>query len=321
MFYDTNGVAQQSSGFFAGTVTTKGSFSSKWSLAGKSYSLSGQLPVGAVFSNSIIRKGLGPLSVQLQLDMAGEMLNGTLSDGAWTAQLVANRGAYSKTNLSPQAGKYTLVLPGNDDSTAQPGGDGFGTLTVSTIGGVKFAGVLGDGTKVAQSAIISRAGQWPLYASLYAGNGAVLGWMTFSNQLTSDLDGLVSWIKLAQLAKLYPGGFTNQTEAVGSIYQFTNGVRVLNLSTGVVWLAQGNLPASFTNQVALGLDNKVINLSSNKLTLTLTTASGLFKGTATAPGTAAAIPIFGVVLQKQNAGFGYFLGTNRSDEVFFGPAP
>ncbi len=323
LFYDTNGVAQQSSGLFTATVTSKGSFSSKWLLAGKSYSLSGQFSVGGVASNSILRKGLGPLSAQLQLDLAGgEMLSGLVSDGAWTAELIANRAVYSKTNFAPQAGSYTLVLPGSDDAATQPGGDSYGTLTVSTIGGIKFAGVLGDGTKVSQSTIVSRAGQWPLYASLYSGNGSVLGWITFTNQLTDDLNGLVSWIKLAQLsAKLYPGGFTNETEAIGSMYRFTNGVRVLNLSTGIVWLAQGNLGESFTNQVALGLDNKVTNLSSNNLSLSLTTKSGLFKGSATAPGAAKAIPFSGVVLQKQNAGFGYFLGTNQSGEVFFGPAP
>ena len=37
---------------------------------------------------------------------------------------------------------------GGDDSLAQPGGDGFGTVTVDGSGNVGFAGTLGDGTQV-----------------------------------------------------------------------------------------------------------------------------------------------------------------------------
>jgi hypothetical protein len=166
---------------------------------------------------------------------------------------------------------------------------------------------------------VSQQGLWPFYASLYSGNGLILGWLTFTNEASDDINGLVGWIKLAQpTAKFYPVGFTNGTEAIGSKYVFTNGIPVLNFSTGQVWLVYGNLPESFTNRIAFGA-NKVTNLSSNKLSLTLTTSSGLLKGSVVNPATGKAILINGAVLQKQNFGSGTFLGTNQSGRVFFGP--
>jgi hypothetical protein len=101
-------------------------------------------------------------------------------------------------------------------------------------------------------------------------------------------------------------------------YAFTKGTPILNFSAGQVWLEFGNLPESFTNRIVFGT-NKVTNLSSNKLILTLTTSSGLLKGSVVNPATGKAILISGAVLQKQNIGSGYFLGTNQSGRVYFGP--
>jgi len=58
--------------------------------------------------------------------------------------------------------------------------------------------------------------------------------MIFTSQDTSDIQGTLSWIKLAQPGVYYPLGFTNEAEAVGSRYVSpgtTN--RVLNLTNGV----------------------------------------------------------------------------------------
>jgi hypothetical protein len=120
-------------------------------------------------------------------------------------------------------------------------------------------------------------------------------------------------------AKFYPAGFTNETETVGSLFQFTNGVSVLNLPAGELWLGNGNLAQSFTNQFTLGNNSKVI--SSSKLSLTILTSSGLFKGSVVNPATEKTIPISGAVLQKQSIGAGYFLGTNEIGGVFLGPVP
>ncbi len=319
LFYETNGVALQSSGFFTATLKSSGACSAKATVAGKSYSLSGRFATDGSYSNSFARPGLTPLTVQLQLDLAGDTLSGQLSDGVATAQLRANRAVFSKTQPAPQAGKYTLLIPGAEESEDAPGGDSIGAVTVDSAGNVTISGTLADGTRLSQKAFVSSQGLWAFYASLYKGGGVALGWLTFTNLAGTEIDGLVSWIKLPQAAaKFYRNGFTNETEAVASRYVFTNGVPVLNVSTGQVWLANGNLPQSFTNQIVLGANNKVTG-TTNNVSLSITTSSGLFKGSVPDPATGKGIQVNGVVLQKQNFGGGQFLGTNQAGRVHLEP--
>ena len=92
----------------------------------------------------------------------------------------------------------------------------------------------------------------------------------------------------------------------------------MHFTSGRVVLQGGNLTQSIINQVSLGADNKVTNLIGNKLTLTITLSSGRMSGNVTDPATRKSIRINGVVHQKQNAGWGYFLGTTQSGSVYFG---
>jgi hypothetical protein len=322
LFYGTNGVTHESSGFFSAAIKSGGSFSAKIQLGGKPYSFSGQFSATGGWSNSVARKGLAPVSVQLQLDFINTNLTGRFGDGEWTAELAAHRAVYSKATPAPQAGKYTLFFPGGDDSEMEPGGDGYGAATVDGSGNVKFSGVLSDGSKVTQTAILSERGAWPFYIPLYSGKGSIWGWLEFTNGTSGDLQGGVTWTKpLQPAAKFYPAGFTNEIEAVGSAYRFTNGVPLLAFTNGLglVWLANGNFPDTFTNQIALSAANKITNLNSNKLSLAITTSSGFFKGSATDPVSGKTAPINGAVLQKLNAGYGFFVGTNRTGRVYFGP--
>jgi hypothetical protein len=314
LFYDTNGVAHQSSGFFNVTVTSSGSYTAKIMLAGKSASLTGQFSAGGMASNNIIAKGAAPVPVQLQLDLGGGGITGLLTGSNWTAELSAPRAV---TSAGDQAGHYTLLIPGAEDGVGHPGGDSYSTATIAATGGITFAGAMADGTTISGKANLLANGQCAFYVSLYSGNGSALGWLTFSN---GDVTGGVDWFKLAAAGgKFYPAGFTNEADVMGSAYKFSNSVPVLNVSTGEVWLANGNVSPAFTNQVALSAASKVTNLSSNKLTLTITTTSGLFKGSVVNPANGKTITINGVVLQNQNFGGGFFLGTNQTGRVFFGP--
>jgi hypothetical protein len=93
----------------------------------------------------------------------------------------------------------------------------------------------------------------------------------------------------------------------------------LNFVNGLVALGGGNLAGGVTNGVSLDSASKITNLSSNALTMSVTTSSGLLKGTMTVPGSQSKVTFNGVVLQKRNRGHGYFLGTNQSGWVYFGP--
>jgi len=334
LFYDTNGVVEDSSGFFSASTTANGTFSAKLQFAGKSYSFSGRFPVSGSSSNAsatdavpsatntIPRKGSPSLSVVLKSEAGGDEIDGSVSDGVWTAELAANRAVYSAKYPPQEAGnKYTFVFPGSDDSSMEMGA-GFGTVSVDRSGNVALQGTLADGSKIAQKRFLSLQSQWPLFASLYSGKGSLLGWLTFADDPLTDIDGLIDWIKPAQpRAKYYPSGFTNEAQPLGSRYQFTNGYSVLNLTAGQLRLADSNLLGGFTNRITIGSDNTIRNLSSNQLTLTLMTASGLFRGTVAHPVTELKIPLYGAVLQKQNIGLGFFLGDSQSGSIFLESGP
>ena len=322
LFYQTLGVTHESSGLLSVATTARGTFSGNLRLGGKNYSFSGRLAADGTATVSITRKSMSTIIVTLQMDWSGEMLTGMVSDGTWQAELFANRSVFdSKTNPAPNRGKYTLVIPGTENSSTMPGGDGFGTITIDASRNITFVGKLGDGTMVSQSVPLSSQWHWPFYISLYSTKGSILGWLTFADELNSDINGHVNWIKLPQTsAKFYPSGFNMPSEVIGSAFaQPFAGTRVLNFTQGQVWLAGGNLPFDFGHQILLGTNNRITNLTDSKSTLSLTVSSGLFQGSIMDPSTRRKISIKGVVLQKRNVGFGYFLGSDQSGSVYFGP--
>lgn len=319
LFYDTNNIGLTNSGFISFTLASFGSFSAKLSMAsGNTVSVNGQLSTQGTFSNSVPVKNSTPIIVQLQFDSVNIRISGSVSGAGWVSPLFAVRADYSTLHPAPEANnKYTLVIPGGDDSSVQPGGNGFCTLSVNTPGDVTLQGVLGDGAKAAQKTFISKTGQWPLYLSPYKGQGVLFGWMTFTNEPATDLNGTVYWLRLPQAAgNLYPNGFAfpNGIQAIGSLYSFTNGVPLLNLpSGGSMILQQGGLAQSFTNAFTLGSNNQIVGVN-----VKITTKSGVFQGTAVDPNSGASIPVSGVLLQKQNGGYGFFLGNAQSGAVYLG---
>jgi hypothetical protein len=259
--------------------------------------------------------------VTLQVDVSNtNRLTGTVTDGVWLADLRGNRALFSVTNASPFAGNYTLALRGTNGGPLLPEGDGFGRATVSSAGQIKLTGVLADAAKLTQTATVSENGEWPLYVSLYGGQGQVIGWLTFTNGFFNLLGGPVSWFKPAVVnGKLYPAGFDFTAPVTGGSYD-PLAIPLATLPNGYVALVSGNLPANITNLVRWSGTSTVTNLSTNKLTLKLSTATGLFKGAVVDPATAKSIPFSGVVLQHNNGEWlGYFLNAGRSGEVIVAP--
>ena len=237
----------------------------------------------------------------------------------WIAELHADRAVFSSARPAPLAGKYTLLIPADTNSTAGPFGDGYGKVSVSIKGGLTFSGSLADGTKVAQKVPISKNGDWPLYLRLYKNKGMLLSRIVFdTNQPDTDLSGLMNWFKRPQVAKYYGAGFTSESMVVGSRFMAPIGTnRLLGLTTAVVGFTNGNLTADFANNVTVDAAGKVTNLGTNKLSLGLNKSSGLMSGSVTPPAPAASksISFKGAILQKQNRAAGFFLGTNSSGRV------
>ena len=323
LFYDTNVAAFVSSGFLSATITELGKLSAKLMSAGRTYSFSGQLSSLGTLTVLVARSGLPSVSVTIQADLNGatSVLTGLVTSAGWGAELLANRSVYSSTNPPPLAGnKYTLLLPGAPASITEPAGDGYGTVSIDKSGNISFSGKLSDRAAVSQKTFLSGLSQWPFYASLYSGKGVIFGWLTFVSGPDSDLSGPLNWFKTpVPFTTPFPSGFTLEPAAVGSLYTFSNGIPVLPLDqgNGRLVLENGELAQGITNFFTLDSANKVT--TTNKMTLSITTGSGVFKGSAADPATGKSVSFSGAVLQKQNRGSGFFRQSDQAGRASIGP--
>lgn len=340
LFYNTNYSIQngpfplQPSGGLDLTVTDQGKVTGKLRILGRSLPFSGSL---SAYGHANLAVPAGPItayfrsgptwSVVFDLDVNNppeQVRGGYVWDGQnFTSALALERvRPGSSTNPSPYLGSYTLAIaPGTN--SAQPLGWGHATAKVNAAGIASLVGNLADGTPFTHAApLITASGLYPLYANPYADKGWLYGWLRLqAGQPGGDLQGPLVWHKYPlPLTKPYRAGFEFYPAVVGSRYtppSTTN--RVLNFEQGTVSLLGPTLEPAVTNQVSVGLNNLVTNLSPNKLSLVLTKPSGLFSGSLQPPGQTRLIPFRGVVLPSLGYGLGYYLSSNLSGRVYFGP--
>jgi len=237
-----------------------------------------------------------------------------VSDGASTVPLEGNRSIFDgKERVSPQAGQYTMIMPGASGSDLLPGGHSYATVTVDKSGRIKLAGSLADSTKISQSAFLSRHGDWPFDIPLYGNLGLIIGWLNISNGVSGD----AAWLKPnVPTSRFYPAGFSLATSATGLPYHpSTAGTGLFSLTNGMVLFSGGGQADTVTNLINIDAKSKVTNLSSNRLSLTFKSTTGLFSGKATVPNSTQSLPFGGVLLQGTDAAQGYFLGAGQSGEV------
>jgi uncharacterized repeat protein (TIGR03803 family) len=313
LFSQTNGKDPTSAGLFTFTLTTRGTFSGNLQTPAARFSMSGKFDTNGT-SQTLARYKSETLGISLQVDVANgtDQVTGTVSNSSWVAELAGDRAVFNGVkNISPNAGKYTLVLPGTNDPAFGPGGDSFGTVSVTKAGRLNLAASLADGTKTTQGVPVSKNGQWPLYASLYGGQGLLLGWITLSNA-PADMTGDVTWFKPGTTkSKIYPAGFTNQQSVVGSHYSVPGGsTNTLSITNGSVVFSGPLTNQSLTNLVAFESKDRIKVLSGPPLTMSFTRSSGLVRGTV--ENGAGATPFNGVSLQNQNVARGYFIQNTSS---------
>jgi Concanavalin A-like lectin/glucanases superfamily/Immunoglobulin domain/Bacterial Ig domain/Immunoglobulin I-set domain len=333
LFCDTNALSQASAGFASLRTTTKGTYTGSLRMGAKRHAFSGRLGLDGLGTNIVKRGGTNtPLRLELNLNLGDsvEWMAGRVFETNWTAELAAYRSVFNtRTNPAPYRGRYTLLLPANG-APGTPGGDGYAAVTVGANGLARLSGALGTGTRLSQSATVSREGLWPVYASLHKGKGSVWSWLAFetnslvvgTNTVQSDLAGDWRWLRPGITnARYYPAGFTNLLLAVGSRYIVpvgsTNGA--LTFSNGVVALSGGNLTAPVMNDVFRAPNDKVTNEDTNKMSLSIRRSTGLFKGSVVVPETGKTLRFNGAVFQNGDFGSGYFLHTNASGPVWLGP--
>jgi uncharacterized repeat protein (TIGR02543 family) len=320
LFAPTNSPRQQTnSGSFTINVTSSGVLSGNLVLGTNTIPLNGKFDLGGAARILSTPKGGNPLTTALQLNLAGQSVQGTVTDGSFLARLDGDQAVFSPSHKAANyQGQYTLIIPGTNAPAIGPFGASWGTVTVDASGNIVFAGSLADGTNVSRSSVVSKDGYWPFYLPLYNGAGSLWGWNYFTNNAIVSAPFL-SWINATNSAKtaVYRSGFTNQQAAViGSIYTST-AQPLLGLTNAQVTLEGGGLPFGITNQITLASNNKITvpraAENTNGLTLTITTKTGLISGTFLNPASAKqTITVNGVLLQNQTNAAGFFLGTNQS---------
>ena len=303
LFYEPDAVRLPSAGALKVTVTSGGKYSGSLRMAAGHYSFSGRFGTFCQGTNVIVRKGTNSLLVNFTLQPGDSIaqLTGSVSDGNWTANIFGGLAAFNaKTNPAPYLGSYTLEIPGLDVLSPFSLGNSFGSVRVDGSGNAKLAGVLADGSKISQSAPLTRDGTWPLFTPLYHGRGLVMGWISFTNRAGDDLHGVVNWIKLPSLkARYYPWGLAVQSDAVGSAY-----------------LAATQQPLLLSAvQVQLGLAGSDILV----MRLKLSPRTGIFKGTMLNLQGGRPVAFQGALLQKLNTGYGFVMATNQSNPLMLNP--
>jgi uncharacterized protein YpmS len=307
LFFDTNALANDSSGYFRLALATNGVFSGHILRAGTSNVFSGQFnPASPTLSLAVSNT---PCVLTFTLDTGGswtETISGTVSNttAGWSANLLSFLNVNAGGFPAAFGGEYLVAIPGNASAAAGPPGDGTLAVTIANNGVVTLSGYLADDTFVRQATIISRNGSVPFYVGLGA-TGSASGWLTFKATGTSHLqsDSEVVFIRGAG-APYYPAGFTNATVALGSFYNAT-AQDLLTMSSGSVVLSGGGLAAPITTTYTLA--NNVITVdpaATNGLALTIFRNTGQVSGTFNAGGQAAEIN--SVILQSTNVARGYF---------------
>jgi len=296
LFYETNGVKALSSGFFSAKLTKQGSFSGKLQLGSSVYTISKSFTRAGNFTGLISGKNLAPLKVTLKLvnndQIVGEVSN---LSGTWTAQLLAL--SETKNASSFGLGKHSLVLSSDTVS-----GDSFGMMTLSKNGDIQWTGVLPDGGKASQKSALSKDGVWPLYSSLYGGNGSLIGWLQLSNSPSAIGGSAILVVPAGN--QLYQNGVTNELKASGSGVTSSAGT-----SQKTLVLRGPHLLAPLTNSVTIS--GQTGQSGNNNLTLSLDVKNGLFNGSVLDPNSGQTLSFQGALLENSGNGGGFFLNASK----------
>ena len=186
----------QSGGYVALTVTTNQTYSGKIYVEGVSATLSGSFDTDGTLTATNVGTNGPHLDLNLSMDFVNKAIVGTISNADWVStNLQADLEVFTASNLTTNAGTYTLVIP-TESGEGMGSGYGYGTVVVATNGTIKFVGAAADGASLSQNTTISDDGYWPFYVPLYpAGSskvdqGLVIGWLQF----TTNISGNVSWV-------------------------------------------------------------------------------------------------------------------------------
>ena len=324
-------------GFDSFRVIASGAFSARGALDGIPFAMKGSLNTdGSYRGEHLLRDGsLASISIGTFIGSDGtRQIAGSLINKGETFHVSLVLGS---TVVLPDsiAGRYTMVIPANDDApSGEPKGDGVASLTVRIDGRIQCRFLLGDGSSFSRKGRVTPGYGWqfhfPVYQKGWAG-GYISGRMTFRDvPAISDFDGQVYWKKAPDAASpYYPGGFAVGRVAVGCKYRVPpTGSSVLpslsdrpqnaQLVLGEVGegSSSGPLFLSWTaaDKITFAGTNPSINLKVNRKT-------GIVSGRFLDVSSGSAVGISAAVFQKQGRCAGRFKGYGVTGYVSILPVP
>lgn len=305
---DHDNITVTNAGMAKITSTSVGSFTGTLSIQGKTLPFLGKWDYAGNATVSIPRAGMGPLTANLSIDLTNnlESITGTITSTNWQADIAAYRGVTKlTTNTTPAIGSYVMRIP----SVTSDLGDSYATVNVSATGLLTFSGLMSDNTMWTETVGVAKDGSFPLFCSLYAGKGLIIGSQQFTTP-TNSSGSYTHWIRPAITTAYYTNGFS--TPAFSSyMSRFTRPA----VNTPFVLQFGGNtFPATFSYGLKFnargGFDITNGGGPGDKLVLTLVPTTGALTGTWTDPvmGTWTIKGILGTFNNPSIDGNGFILG-------------
>jgi len=184
-------------GYFEGIVLKETrDFSARMIFGNTNYALKGRINKKGRYSKVITPEKGKDVTVNLRLvktESGNYKLRGTVQRGKKTAVVVVVKSG----QVDSLAGRYTLLIPGEEAASTKPQGHGYGAMQVMSGGTAKLTGLLGDGSKWTAECNVTSDGEMPLFSTLYLDDkGWVGGLVSFRDiEGVSDCDGTVHWRK------------------------------------------------------------------------------------------------------------------------------
>lgn len=218
-----SGPTSEGNGFLSTTLATDGSFTGTLKVGKVVLKLKGKFSNSGLYTQTVMVAKV-PYTINLTLNVTGsgaEQITGTVTGGNVNVSIVARRATFDRVkNPAPQAGTYNVIIP---PATSQPAGYpvgiGFGKVTVSAGGSVRFVGQAGTSPAFNAAAQLSADGTWPFFGALYGGRGSLSGLVTFDLQNPAhDLAGNLHWFRPPGVTNLpvYLDGFSGQSNLLGA---------------------------------------------------------------------------------------------------------
>jgi hypothetical protein len=260
---------------------------------------------------------LGTLDLTLIFDVTN--LSGQLSGYVTLAgeqiPMMAYRAATKlSTHTTPAPGKYDLILepeaPTNGILDGPPG-DGYATVIASGGGSLAVAGTLADTTPFSFSTGVFTNGVWPVFASVYNGQGMLIGWET--NLPTGVCTGALFWIRGPTSSIYYPSGVQEALDSVGALHvPPTAGAQYQIVFGG------GSLDVAVTNIFSFNAAGAIVPAAGtpDKLTGSLLSTGVLSKGSIVNPITSQILKFSGAFVNPTQGGAGFTLDTGTQTGYF-----